>query len=170
MFLNKKFDTITITLAIHKYGPIIQYTQGESCMNGDAIAHYTLATVWWKATIFAKSISFIQDLFRFLFVFYTPLPLTQFYQLKIPSFKNNLNYSLLIKSGSFSFANSHLHLDDRDSLHFKSTLPFSFISFFPCSSPLDFKAALWFALQKINGWEMKSSSCLSLSAEGHSAQ
>ena len=27
LFLNKKFDTITITLTIHKYGPIIQYTQ-----------------------------------------------------------------------------------------------------------------------------------------------
>lgn len=28
LFLNKKFDTIMITLTIHKYGPIIQYTQG----------------------------------------------------------------------------------------------------------------------------------------------
>lgn len=46
LFLNKKFDTIMITLTIHKYGPIIQYTQGEGSMNGDKIVHYTLATVW----------------------------------------------------------------------------------------------------------------------------
>lgn len=46
LFLNKKFDTIMITLTIHKYGPIIQYTQREGSMNGDKIVHYTLATVW----------------------------------------------------------------------------------------------------------------------------